>query len=77
MISYVDLGAGLAVVGFLTGLIWFAYRAGRNRATVTGAEAATRSADQSVQRAEAMTQAQADRPATTSALLTRLDQGDA
>lgn len=75
--NWLEIGGGLTVLAFITWLVWFAYRAGQNQADVTTSKVATDTAQASMNRAEAMAQAQADKPATTGALLERLDRGDA
>ncbi|QEH97339.1 hypothetical protein [Gluconobacter thailandicus] len=61
----------------LAWLIWFSYRAGKNNASVTTAQAATDSATAITEKAEAMAQAQADKPAPEDGVLARLDGTDA
>ncbi|OAJ67147.1 hypothetical protein [Gluconobacter cerinus] len=77
MSQYVTIGGGVIALAFVSWLIWFSYRAGKNNASVTTAQAATDSATAITEKAEAMAQAQADKPATTDAVLTRLDGGSA
>ncbi|MBS1034973.1 hypothetical protein [Gluconobacter cerinus] len=73
MIQYLYIGGGVIALAFVAWLIWFSYRAGKNNASVTTAQAATDSATAITEKAEAMAQAQADKPATTDAVLARLD----
>ncbi|MBS1028323.1 hypothetical protein [Gluconobacter albidus] len=77
MTAYVALGVVALVVIALGLLVWFAYRAGKSNASVTTAEAGTASADGVTQKAEAMAQAQADKPATEDDVLARLKGGTA
>ena len=77
MSQYVTIGGGIIALAFVSWLIWFSYRAGKNNASVTTAQAATDSATAITEKAEAMAQAQADKPATTDGVLARLDGGSA
>ncbi|OAJ66447.1 hypothetical protein [Gluconobacter cerinus] len=77
MSQYVTIGGGIIALAFVAWLIWFSYRAGKNNASITTAQAATDSATAITEKAEAMAQAQADKPATEDAVLTRLDGGSA
>ena len=77
MSQYVTIGGGVIALAFASWLIWFSYRAGKNNASVTTAQAATDSATAITEKAEAMAQAQADKPATADAVLARLDGGSA
>ena len=77
MTEYVALGVVALVVIARGLLVWFAYRAGKNNASVTTAEAATDSATAITKKAEAMAQAQADKPATEDDVLARLERGTA
>ena len=77
MSQYVTIGGGIIALAFVAWLIWFSYRAGKNNASVTTAQAATDSATAITTKAEAMAQAQADKPETESAVLARLDGGTA
>lgn len=75
--NWIEIGGGLTALAALVWLVWFAYRAGQDRADVSTSRAATDDAQAITRRAEAMAQAQADKPGTTGALLERLDRGDA
>ena len=77
MSQYVYIGGGVIALAFVAWLIWFSYRAGKNNASVTTAQAATDSATAITEKAEAMAQAQADKPATEDGVLDRLDKGTA
>ncbi|MFT8897812.1 MAG: hypothetical protein ABF968_12765 [Acetobacter sp.] len=77
MTEYVALGAVALVVIALGLLVWFAYRAGKSNASVTTAQAGTASANVVTQKAEAMAQAETDKPATEDDVLTRLKDGTA
>ncbi|GAB6854029.1 hypothetical protein [Asaia astilbis] len=70
-------GAVAFVVVALGVLIWYANRAGKNAASVSTSEAAKTSADAQTRKAQAMAQAQADKPATEEAVLQRLGDGSA
>lgn len=70
-------GAGAFVVAALGALVWYANRAGKNAASVKTSEAARAAADATTLRAQAMAQAQADKPATAEAVLQRLRDGSA
>ena len=77
MSQYVYIGGGVIAHAFVAWLIWFSYQAGKNNASGTTAQAATDSATAITTKAEAMAQAQADKPETESAVLARLDEGSA
>ncbi|MQR99364.1 hypothetical protein [Gluconobacter aidae] len=77
MIQYLYIGGGVIALAFVVGLVWFAYRSGRNAASISSAKASTDSANVITEKAEAMAQAQADKPATEDAVLARLDGGTA
>ncbi|MBS1060777.1 hypothetical protein [Gluconobacter sp. Dm-44] len=77
MIQYLYIGGGVIALAFVAWLIWFSYRAGKNNASITTAQAATDSANVVTTKAESMAQAQADKPATEDAVLARLDGGTA
>lgn len=77
MTTDVALGVVALTVIALGLLVWFSYRAGKSRASVTNAQAATDSANVITEKAEAMAQAQADKPATADAVLAKLDGGSA
>lgn len=77
MTEYVALGAVALVVIALGLLVWFAYRAGKSNASVTTAQAGTASANVVTQKAEAMAQAETDKPVTEDDVLTRLKDGTA
>ncbi|KXV65779.1 hypothetical protein [Gluconobacter oxydans] len=77
MTEYVALGAVALVVIALGLLVWFAYRAGKSNASVTTAQAGTASANVVTQKAEAMAQAETDKPATEDDVLARLKDGTA
>ena len=77
MTEYVALGAVALVVIALGLLVWFAYRAGKSKASVTTAQAGITSANVVTQKAEAMAQAETDKPATEDDVLARLKKGDA
>ena len=77
MSQYIYIGGGVIALAFVAWLIWFSYRAGKNNASVTTAEAATDSATAITKKAEAMAQAQANKPATEDDVLARLDKGTA
>jgi len=70
-------GAGAFVVAALGALVWYANRAGKNAASVKTSEAARAAADATTLRAQAMAQAQADKPVTGEAVLERLRDGSA
>lgn len=77
MSQYVTIGGGVIALAFVAWLIWFSYRAGKSRASVTNAQTATDSANVITEKAEAMAQAQADKPETEEAILARLDGSSA
>lgn len=77
MIQYLYIGGGVIAFAFVVGLVWFAYRSGRNAASISTEKASTDSANVITTKAEAMAQAQADKPATEDAVLARLDGGTA
>lgn len=70
-------GAMTFIVTALGALIWYATRAGKNAASVRTSEAAKASAEAQARKAQAMNQAQADKPATKEAVLQRLGDGSA
>ena len=73
MIQYLYIGGGVIALAFVVGLVWFAYRSGRNAASISTEKASTDSANVIPTKAEALAQAQADKPATADAVLARLD----
>ncbi|WP_024717064.1 hypothetical protein [Gluconobacter oxydans] len=77
MTEYVALGVVALVVIALGLLVWFAYRAGKSNASVTTAQDGITSANVVTQKAEAMAQAETDKPATEDDVLTRLKDGTA
>ncbi|QDH17384.1 hypothetical protein [Swingsia samuiensis] len=77
MLGYAHLAEGLCALGVLLFLVTFSYRAGNNKASVASSRQQAQAADVMTQKAQAMAQAEADKPATEDALLTRLKDGNA
>lgn len=75
MIQYLYIGGGGLALAALVGAVWFAYRSGKSAASITTAQAGTDAATVATQKAEAMAQAQADKPATEQAVIDRLNEG--
>lgn len=75
--SYAALGTLALIVGGISALAWFANRAGRTSEKASLADDALSLAARVAASAQAMAQAEADKPASFDALLKRLEAGNA
>ncbi|MBR0560026.1 hypothetical protein [Neokomagataea anthophila] len=75
MIQYLYIGGGLLALAALTWAMWFAYRSGKSAASIAASQTSTDAATVATRKAEAMAQAEANKPSTEDTVLIRLDEG--